>query len=249
MCSQNLRSVIVAGCLLLLSASLPARAADPQPTTRPSRSRFHLTDAPAHRIGGASRGSKEDPKLYVTVLAPAGGGYASTAQPTLFWYLSKTVHYKVKLTINDFKAKRKLFQSVMSAPAEPGIQRIDLAKLTDKDNKPVRLEPNRPYEWFITVLVHETRDQAENPDASGYVEYRPPSQQEMRDIEQAKGESRIDAYDAGCYWYDELAAVEDEMASDHRLLKRHRELLAGEGLREDEHRVISDPEAEGRRKA
>jgi hypothetical protein len=248
MCSQSVKNLVIAACGVLLVASVPASAADPQPTTRPSRSRFHLTDAPANRIGGASRGSKEELNLYVTVLAPSGGGYASTPQPTLFWYLSKKGDrpYKIELTINDNKAKKTIFQTDLPEPKEHGIQRIDLAKLVDEDKKPARLEPNRPYEWFITVLVHEKQDQAENPDASGYIEYRPPSAQVKHAIEQAQGALRVEAFDAAGEWYDELAGLESDLKDDPRLLKRHQQFLAGEGLREDDHRVITDPQAKGR---
>src|SRR5205085_12422690 len=108
--------------------------------------------------------------------------------------------------------------------------------------KPVRLEPDRPYQWLVTILLHEGRDEADNPDGSGFIEYRPPSNDLAQKLYGAVPTAKAAVYDESGYWYDELAALEEQTKSNPRVLQRHRDLLAAENLREDDQRVITENE-------
>src|SRR5688572_19448877 len=61
---------------------------------------------PAKRMGGTANRCSEDPKLYVSVLAPADTvGFTAREQPVLYWYLSKATSDPVEIAITDLRDK------------------------------------------------------------------------------------------------------------------------------------------------
>ena len=148
--------------------------------------------APAARIGGASRSGS--PGLVVLALVPQHDGAAltTTAQPTLYWHLSKPTEHAVNFTLIEPDAIDPILDVTIEGPFEAGVQEIDL---TAHD---ASLETGRSYLWFVAVVPDPDRRSADIV-ARGAVERVLPQPDVEADDAVALAKAGI--------WYDALAAT------------------------------------------
>lgn len=105
-----------------------------------------LRGAPAGRVGGGTRGTDRE-SFQLMVLAPNHAGQTVSAQPTLYWYISKVTTYPVELTITERGAEKPLLEEVIKGPERGGIQAVRLA------DHGVALKKNTQYKWFVTLVT------------------------------------------------------------------------------------------------
>jgi hypothetical protein len=190
-----------------------------------------------NKSGGGTRGNGEKlagDAFVLCVLAPdevmANGGRAVSpltisAQPTLFWFISKPAAEKYVFTISDASAGRTVAKVNLGALQSAGIQRIDLAdeKLFGKR---VELKPEVDYEW--NVKPASSRDIL----SKGFIRrIDPPPGVEAPSTDDVVARAARLA-EAGI-WYDALAAVSqgiDKNPQDASLHQARADLLDQVGL-------------------
>lgn len=148
--------------------------------------------APAARIGGASRGV--DSGLMVLALVPQydEAAVTATAQPTLYWHLSKSTQHAVNFTLIEPNAVDPILDVTLEGPFEAGVQEINLAA------HGATLETDRSYLWFVAVVPDPDRRSADIV-ARGAVERVVPEPD-------VKADDALALAKAG-FWYDALAAT------------------------------------------
>lgn len=99
---------------------------------------------PRARVGGTLRGTDgNEPEI--VALVPDHVGLTVKQTPTLNWYLSKPTTYPLRFTLNDTQKIRPIYEGSLPAPAQAGVQSIDLKALG------LTLEPNIQYRWFVSA--------------------------------------------------------------------------------------------------
>ena len=153
---------------------------------------------PTRREGGATRGGAGDLReLALSVVTPEHVGWASSAQPDLYWFVSRPVTQSVMLTIIPAggTAIDPLFEGMLTAPTSAGIHAASLSSLK------VTLEANVDYEWSIS-LVGDVQSRSRDILASGRVRSVPLSAELKADIANANSDARTEKLAGAGYWYD-----------------------------------------------
>jgi hypothetical protein len=136
--------VTIASAQILVAADTPTAAKDEQddpslPVYTPPKK---LT--PRARVGGTLRGTESN-EPEIVALVPDHVGLTVKQTPTLNWYLSKPTTYPLRFTLNDTQKVAPLYEGPLPAPAQAGVQSIDLKTLG------LVLEPNVQYRWFVSA--------------------------------------------------------------------------------------------------
>jgi len=151
---------------------------------------------------------------YLALLAPAHTGFATTVQPTLYWYVESSPGPELVVTLTALDAVEPLLETRLS-PAVAGIQSLSLAE------QGVRLEPGVEYEWHVALVVdpeHRSRDLLGTGavqvlgDASG-----PPVG--------AAALERAVWYAENGFWYDALAVLQEAVEQNDALARTARDEL------------------------
>jgi hypothetical protein len=172
--------------------------------------------APKVRVGGSTRGIAQ--RLSLAVIAPDHVGLSSTAQPDLYWYISRPVESPLEFALYPVDATDPLVEKAIPPVATAGIQRIRLSELG------VKLKAGEEYQWLIS-FASKPNSRAKDAIASGRVRVQPAS-------------SPLGSYAAAAqagYWYDAYASLRNEMArhpNDARLAAVQQTLLEQVGLGE-----------------
>jgi len=172
--------------------------------------------APKVRVGGSTRGIAQ--RLSLAVIAPDHVGLSSTAQPDLYWYISRPVESPLEFALYPVDATDPLVEKAIPPVATAGIQRIRLSELG------VKLKAGEEYQWLIS-FASKPNSRAKDAIASGRVRMQPAS-------------SPLGSYAAAAqagYWYDAYASLRNEMArhpNDARLAAVQQTLLEQVGLGE-----------------
>jgi hypothetical protein len=172
--------------------------------------------APKVRVGGSTRGIAQ--RLSLAVIAPDHVGLASTAQPDLYWYISRPVESPLEFALYPVDAADPLVEKAIPPVATAGIQRIRLSELG------VKLKAGEEYQWLIS-FASKPNSRAKDAIASGRVRMQPAS-------------SPLGSYAAAAqagYWYDAYASLRNEMArhpNDAKLAAVQQALLEQVGLGE-----------------
>lgn len=231
-----MRRLIVAGLWIWLLGVIPGLglaggaaqvAAGAMPVYRPP-----LRGAPAARVGGGTRGAAAQ-SFTLSVLAPDHVGLTSQPQPTLFWYLSRSVQAPLVVTLIDDAGVEPLLEAPVEPPVRPGIHAISLRRAG------IRLRPDRDYQWFVSV-VNDPRRRALDVVAGGGIRYHSPDEALARRLVDRQGDDRVRAFAEAGFWYDAISTLGDLI--DHStparraLLRRERaSLLTQVGLLEAAH--------------
>lgn len=211
------------------AADEPPAATRPEPAQAPTKPQPKLTyvpplrGAPITRVGGASRGQTTE-TLVLSVLAPEHTGLTSSAQPVLYWYVSKAVREPVEFTLNDPKADSPVLEIPLKGPFGPGIHRLHLADY--------QLQPGIDYQWFVT-LVPAAEQHARDIIAGGTIRRTPPPPLLERRLQGADRRQLPAIYAEQGFWYDAIAALSqliDSNPGDKTLREQRADLLEQVGL-------------------
>lgn len=166
---------------------------------------------------------KED--FILQVLTPPQTGLTFSAQPTLYWFVSKpiTAHFIFYLaeaeskSIDDHKHNPLLNKTLFLSIPKPGIQSFSLSQY------PVSLEKNIEYKWSITLVCDSQSASTNRIFTEGRIKYVKPA------ID--TGQPDFALYAQHGFWYDALDTV-SELISSHSTnkgLRQARALLLQQG--------------------
>jgi hypothetical protein len=183
--------------------------------------------APGGRVGGGTRGIGDE-LITLYVLAPNHVGLTVEEQPTLYWYLSKSINLPIEVTIIEDQAVYPLLEKRISLPVQQGIHPIRL-----KDYN-IHLSPGKEYRWFLAVVPAPDR-RSRDIIAGGMIS-RVESQEALRvKLTQADRKEIPRIYAEAGIWYDAVTAISDlmdEVPNDTLLRKQRAALLKQVGLSE-----------------
>lgn len=150
--------------LLTAAISLPYFSAAAQSTTPspPQESRSQVGSsvsapvykppvrgAPGGRVGGGTRGAG-DQTFTLSVLAPNHTSLTILEQPTLYWFVSRSINTPIVFTVTDDGVK-PLVEQTLTPPFERGIHRLNLADFGAK------LDTGKQYRWFVSLVSDPKR--------------------------------------------------------------------------------------------
>jgi hypothetical protein len=95
----------------------------------------------------------------------------------------------------------------------PGVQRLDLADVRTKSGQPLKLEPDRPYNFSVELLVDE-KSPAKNPFASCRIERVPAKADLTRALGAAPAQDRAAVFAEAGIWWDLMAELADQIRAD-----------------------------------
>lgn len=162
-----------------------------------------VTTAPVRRVGAGSRGlckqvSGIDNTFALQVLAPESIGDTISAQPTLYWSVSKPLSGKFNFTVvedsRDFTDPVLDTKATLSVPA--GIQTLSLAKYQ------VSLKKGVKYKWSVS-LECDTNNPSLNIVTTGMIKLVEPA----ANLDKTNPEQLPFLYAKNGYWYDALNSL------------------------------------------
>lgn len=117
-----------------------------------------VENAPAARIGGASRGESSGPAL--EVLLPDHVAGTVSAQPTLYWFVSAPLTAPVEMTLMSETGIDPVLSTRIAPPIEAGLHALDLKA------HGVTLEDGTVYDWSVAI-IHDEAQRSLDTFASG----------------------------------------------------------------------------------
>jgi hypothetical protein len=177
--------------------------------------------APANRIGGGTRG--EDGEFLVAALAPEDHiGLTTRESPVLFWYRSPLAKGRFEFILNDETAGTVLARTTLSPPAGERFPSVDTEALG------VRLEPDRLYSWFVTVVT-DPADPSLDLLSGGYIRRIPTPPELAEQLAEASPATWAGLFARAGVWYDALALLmaRSRTNPDDPHLKRQRDRMLG----------------------
>lgn len=187
-----------AACALAQADKAPAPAPAPE-RAAPIKYDPPKRGAPKGRVGGGTRGL-EARELTLAVLAPDHAGLSSVAAPKLYWFLSRPIASGFEVSVIEDGAADAVLDRAIPAPANAGIQVIDLDALG------VRLKPDREYRWFVSAVANPNARSGDFV-ASGKVIWQPLPAELAASLGAANDDTRIARYAQAGYWYDAYARL------------------------------------------
>ena len=158
--------------------------------------------APSMRVGGGSRGySDHAPTVYV--LAPDHVGLTLKEQPTLSWYISKSISMRCEFTLIEAEGIDPLLELTLnSSKVEAGIHSLNLA---DHD---IKLKPGVRYQWSV-ALISEEGHRSNDIISSGMIERHDLTESLKTTLNQADAREDVFIYAHEGYWYDAVNEITD----------------------------------------
>jgi hypothetical protein len=179
--------------------------------------------APAVRVSGGTRGAA-DGGLSVDVLAPAQTGLTTQEQPTLYWYISRSVPANIRFSMVADASNKTILDVKTPGAATAGIHGFTL-----KGTR-VRLALNLDYQWSVTAV--QSQDPSENMVASGIIRrVQLPAADREANL-RTTSEAAVH-YARNGLWYDALQALSEAIRArpeDHSLQDQRSTLLRQIGL-------------------
>lgn len=160
------------------------------------------------RIGGGSRGAGER-AFTLSVLAPDHIGLTMGEQPTLYWFVSKTVTKPLEFTLVDRQRADPLLELEFSPPIEAGFHAVPLMR------HGVRLEPSVAYEWFVALVVDADQRSGDIVAGGEIRRVFAPGDLLIR-MNAAAERSRPGIYAQAGYWYDAVDSISDLIVQNPR---------------------------------
>ena len=174
-----------------------AKSSDSLPVYRPP---LRGTTAEG-RIGGGSRGAGER-AFTLSVLAPDHIGLTMGEQPTLYWFVSKTITKPLEFTLVHHQRTEPLLQLEFAPPIEPGFHAVPLMR------HGVRLEPSVAYEWFVALVV-DADQRSGDIVAGGEIRRVHAPADFLTRINAAAERARPGIYAQAGYWYEAVDSLSD----------------------------------------
>ncbi|MFL5289706.1 MAG: DUF928 domain-containing protein [Rhodopila sp.] len=153
--------------------------------------------APAVRVSGGTRGTA-DAGLSLDVLAPNQTGLTTQEQPTLYWYISRSVRADIRLSIVADTSNNTVLDVKVPGGATAGIHAFSL-----KGTR-VHLALNTDYQWSVTAV--QSRDPSGDIVATGMIRrvHGSTLDRELRATSEAAA-----TYARSGLWYDALQALSE----------------------------------------
>ena len=180
-----------------------------------------MLGAPATRVGGASRGGPDN-GLTLNVLAPESTGLTRRAQPTLYWYSSKSLTTPLEFSLNDDHSIKPLVEMKLNA-AQPGIHALHLT---------YPLKTGVEYQWAIAAVA-DPNQRASDLIAGGTIQRVEPIPAFAAQLDNARPHEQVLLYAEQGFWYDALAVLSEQIdanPADHHLREQRVALLEQVGL-------------------
>ena len=184
--------------------------------------------ASSGRIGGGTRGAADGPSVTLEVLAPDHAGFTVSAQPTLYWFVSKRIDSDAELTIVDDTSVDPLLELKLKPPIEPGIHALSLAEHN------VQLKPDVAYQWFVAVVVDPSQ-RSYDVVAGGEIKRVAQPSELAKQIQSVGAQGAPRAYAEAGIWYDALDGLSAQISQrpdDASLRQQRAALLDQVGLAE-----------------
>ena len=209
-----MKHLLLVGMLIPLCASAQTPAPAPAPAApdagpaKPRHIVFHPTAtddggvAPI-QIGGGSRGG-EDLGVTLETLVPEQTALTTQAQPSLYWYQSKTTDAECEVTLTQPKVAKPLLSLKTGKATPPGIHAIRLSKFN------VELKPNVVYQWSVAVIVDPT-SRSGDIYARGVIKRIDPSPELAAKLAAAADADKPAIYAENGIWYDALQSISDQI--------------------------------------
>jgi hypothetical protein len=163
---------------------------------------------------------------FIAALVPDHTGLTTSAQPTLYWYLSKPTTYKVQFTLIDDKGIEPIIEEYLKDVGE-GIHSI---KLSDyRQTLLLGIE----YQWFVSI-VRDRDQRSKDILATGMIR-RTEAPEIVADAMKAGRTGAYYVYAEHGIWYDALSAISElieENPHDKFLESQRASLLKQVGLPE-----------------
>jgi len=219
----------ILGVPLLVTNALAADApcaSTPTPISQTSQVPIYkppLRGTPKTSSGGTSR-SMASSELILQVLASEHTGLTSSAQPTLYWYISKAVTKPLEFTLSDENNPHWFVERSLPAPNKPGIYRV---QLSDYD-----LKPGVEYKWSVSSVTDPTK-RSEDISTSGTIKRITSEATTSAKLMNASKQQQPFIYAEAGLWYDAIAALSeliDAKPEDKTLREQRAALLTQVGL-------------------
>lgn len=179
------------------------------------------------RVSGGARGENGvDTALFA--LVPDHVALTTQAQPSLFWFQSKSAKAKFELTVVEPKNPKPLLSLTAPEADKPGIHRIRLNKYK------VQLQPDVAYEWSVAI-VPDAENRSKDVVAKGVIKRVNASDDLTRKLENANDFERAADYAQAGIWYDALDTISNAIEAnphDASLRQERASLLKQVGLSE-----------------
>lgn len=185
-----------------------------------------LRGAPAARVAGGTRGLL-DALPGIEVLAPDHCGLTLSEQPTLFWYLSKSVNTPIEITLIEERVSEPLLELKL-ARAEAGLHALRLAE------QGLRLKPGVQYQWLVALLV-DPRQRSKDILSSALIRRVEPDAGLSSRMLRGNPDERLHVLAEAGIWYDLVDTLSTRIAEqpqDTQLRELRVRLLYEVGLRE-----------------
>ena len=181
--------------------------------------------APGGRVGAGTRGTQRE-VFVLTVLVPDQGGFTTSEQPSLYWFISKSTSLPVELTVMDPQGVQPILETQLPAPVTAGVHQVRLSDFN------VRLAPGAAYRWFVS-LVPDPNRRSKDITTGGTIERVEMPEGLKAKVAQAAKSDLPSLYGEAGLWYDTIAAISAliEAAPQDQILRKQRTaLLAQVGL-------------------
>lgn len=178
------------------------------------------------RVSGGARGGGTDAVLVAVV--PNHVALTTQAQPSLFWFQSKSAKAKFELTVVEPKKPKPLLSLTAPQADKPGIHRVKLAKYK------VELQPDVAYEWSVAI-VPDAENRSRDVIAKGVIKRIDPPGDLASRVAQKGDLERAAAYAEAGIWYDAFESVSNAIEAhpdDPSLRAQRASLLQQIGLSE-----------------
>ncbi len=201
------------------SGGLEASKKKSSPPVSPPIYQPPLRGAPEGRVGGGSRGIGEG-LIALFALAPSHVALTVREQPTLYWYLSKSVEYPAELTIRIEKDTHSLLETHVPLPLQPGIYPL---RLNDFD---IHLVTGTQYRWLLTLAPNPNRRSRDI--VTGAIIERVEIPESLRSrLFKTNREEIPHVYAWEGMWYDALTAISNLIVDtpNNPVFRKHRAAL------------------------
>jgi hypothetical protein len=179
------------------------------------------------RVSGGARGGNEIDTVLLP-LVPDHVALTTQAQPSLFWFQSKSAKAKFELAVVEPKNPKPLLSLNSPDADKPGIHRIKLARYK------VELKPDVAYEWSVAI-VPDPENRSKDVIAKGVIKRINPPAYLASQVEKGDDLARASAYAQAGIWYDALDAISNAIEAspnDSSLREQRAALLKQVGLPE-----------------
>lgn len=181
--------------------------------------------APSNRIGGGTRG--DDDAFLVAALVPEDHiGRTTQEAPVLYWYRSPTAKGRIEFVLNDETSGTTRVRETLSPPAGERFPSVDTGAFG------ARLETDRLYSWFVTVVV-DPADPSLDMLSGGYIRRIATPPELAKSLNDASTADRAALYARAGVWYDALALLMErirEHPGDAELVAQREWMLKAAGL-------------------